>query len=188
MLFIRQLIFAVFVLVLLSDCINQQQSSGLSGLQAAGAKNPGSATQNPQTLQEKQVPEITTFSSNEGAVCSDNNKPVIRLYSTTWCPHCKWIKETFDSVVKEYVGAGKITAYHWELDTGDNTLTEEVETEVPQSELDLYKEFNPKGSIPSFVFGCKYYRIGTGFESSQDLKAEEKEFRAVIENLLAENQ
>jgi len=128
--------------------------------------------------------EIKTFTDNGGVVCDQNEKPVIRMFSTTWCPHCTWVGPTYDRIVKEYVDAGKIIAYHWKLDTGDNTLTEEVETEVPKSEVDLFSEFNPKSTIPTFVFGCRYYRIGTGYESQQDLDAEEAEFRTVIEKLL----
>ena len=128
--------------------------------------------------------EIKTFNVSEGSVCYEDGKPVIRMYSTSWCPHCTWVGPTYDRVVKEYVDAGKIVAYHWELDTGDNTLTEAVESEVPKSEVDIFTEFNPKNTIPTFVFGCKYYRIGTGYEKTQDLLAEESEFRAVIDALL----
>lgn len=35
-------------------------------------------------------------------------------------------------------------------------------------------------------FGCKYYRIGNGHETTDDLVAEEAEFMAVIEELLSE--
>jgi len=135
------------------------------------------------------LPNIGTFESfnNSGyEVELEEGKPVVRLFSTTWCPHCQWVRETFDNVVKEYVDAGKIAAYHWEVDTGDNTLTAEVEAEVPASELAVYQEFNPKGSIPTFVFGGKYYRVGNGFEAADDLAAEEAAFRAVIDKILEE--
>jgi FKBP-type peptidyl-prolyl cis-trans isomerase 2 len=126
-----------------------------------------------------------TFDEMPGKeVCTIDGKPVIRLFSTTWCGHCKWIKSTFDSVAQEYVDAGKIVAHHWELDIGDDTLTDAVETEVPASEDAIYKEFNPKGTIPTFVFGCKYHRVGNGYEQTDDLAAEEAEFRAIIEELL----
>jgi thiol-disulfide isomerase/thioredoxin len=121
----------------------------------------------------------------EGGICLQDGKPVVRLFSTTWCPHCGWIKDTFDRVAKEYVDAGKIAAYHWELDTGDNTLTQAVETSVPQSEMDVYRQFNPGGSIPTFVFGCRYYRIGNGYESQQNLTLEDQEFRQIIDAMVA---
>lgn len=125
-----------------------------------------------------------TFNVGQGEIQYENGKPVIRLFSTTWCPHCTWITDTFDNVIKEYVQTGQIVAYHWDLDTGDNTLTDDVETEVPQSELAVFQTFNQRGSIPTFVLGNKYWRIGNGYEGQNDLIAEEAEFRRIIEKLV----
>lgn len=133
-------------------------------------------------------PGIKTFSLVEGPVETVDGKPVIRLFSTTWCPHCVWIKPTYDRVAKEYADAGKIVAYHWELDTNDDTLTPEAETAVPASERAVFAKFNPRNSIPTFVFGGKYWRIGNGYESEQSLEKEEAEFRAVIDELIKEAQ
>lgn len=127
---------------------------------------------------------VTTFFDSGEPACKVEAKPVLRLFSTTWCPHCQWIKETFDKVAKDYTAQGGIKAYHWEVDTGDNTLTDEVEAQVPAEEMAIYSKFNPRGSIPTFVFGCKYWRVGNGYEQQDDLASEEAEFRAVIEELL----
>ena len=43
---------------------------------------------------------IMTFDSVSGDICREDGEPVIRLFSTTWCPHCQWIGNTFDDVVK----------------------------------------------------------------------------------------
>ena len=134
-----------------------------------------------------QTTTSSTFSVKEDAeICTEDGKPVVYLFSTTWCPHCKWITETFESTAQEYVDSGDIVAYHWEIDINDDTMTAEEEGEVPQEHLAIYQEFNPRGSIPTFVFGCKYSRIGNGYESAGDLAAEEAEFRQVIETLLEE--
>jgi len=148
----------------------------------------GCTQQTPQPGNQTNISNssITTFKAIEGPVETVDGKPVIRLFSTTWCPHCVWIKPTFDRVVSEYVSQGKIVAYHWELDTGDNTLTEQVETEVPASEKAVYQKFNPGGTNPTFVFGGKYYRIGNGYEREDSLEKEEQEFRAVIDELIKE--
>jgi len=142
---------------------------------------------------------IKTFKATSSPLDIVDGKPVVRLFSTTWCPHCKWIKETFDSAMKQYVAEGKIIAYHWEVDTGDNTLTEAVETAVPESEMAIFRA-NGGGSVPAFVFGGKYVRIGNGFESQnpsdvanptselslQHLEQEKQEYAAVIAQLLKE--
>lgn len=127
-----------------------------------------------------------TFTETSKSICRKDGKPIIRLFSTTWCPHCIWVKDDFDSVVKEYVKKGKIVAYHWQLDIGDNTLTSAIEKKVPAEEKAVYKEFNPEGSIPTFVFGCKYYRIGNGYEREGDHDKEKAEFRQIIEELIKE--
>jgi thioredoxin-related protein len=130
--------------------------------------------------------KITTFEETGDLVCKDaDGKPIIRLFSTTWCPHCNWIRGTFNKVINGYVDDGKITAHHWVLDNGDDELTEGIkESVIPKRELGIYEKYNPTGSIPTFVFGCKYKRIGNGYEQQGNLKAEEAEFRAVIDELL----
>ena len=127
---------------------------------------------------------ISTFEDTGDEICSKDGLPVVMVYSTTWCPHCQWISSTVDSVLSEYAKDKKIVAYHYELDTGDDILTPETEKAVPQADLDIYEKYNPQGSIPTFVFGCKYSRIGNGYEAKQDLASEDAEFRAVIEELI----
>jgi len=124
------------------------------------------------------------FKDNGNAICKIDGKPVVRLYSTTVCPHCKWIGPTYEKVVKEYVDAGKIVAMHWEIDLGDDTLTQEFEGAFPSEEATIFKSNNEKGYVPKFDFGCKYERIGNPFEQEDDLAKEEAEFRRVIDLLL----
>jgi thiol-disulfide isomerase/thioredoxin len=139
-------------------------------------------TQNITQQQTQQLTREGTFTVTGDQPCKENGKPLIMLFSTTWCPHCKWIKDTFDATAKSY--GDKIAAYHWEIDTGDNTLTDAVEKEAPANLLAYYKKYNPGGSIPTFVFGCKYSRIGNGYERQQNLTAEESEFREKIGKLM----
>jgi|GEM_PF-855033 len=146
---------------------------------------------NNQEIETPTQPEGTpvgSFIDTGKPICKDGNKPIVRLFSTTWCPHCSWIKDTFDKVVSEYVKAGKIIAYHWEFDTNDNTLTPEKETSIPVGEEAVYNEFNPGGSIPTFVFGCRYYRIGNAYERENEagLPQEEQEFKDLIDKMLTE--
>ncbi len=117
-------------------------------------------------------------------VCKEDGKPVVYLISTTWCPHCKWIKDTYDKWAKDQMEKGNIIAYHWEIDIKDDTLTEGKEGSVPSDVMETYQRFNPRGSIPTFIFGCKYWRIGNGFESQQNLELEEKEFQTIVDKLL----
>lgn len=136
-----------------------------------------------EPIQTRKV-EGSTFEENNDEICTDaDGKLYVLLFSTTWCPHCEWIKDTFDGLKKESF-ADKINLQHWEVDIGDNTLTSKVEKEVPENMLNLYEKYNPRGSIPTFVFGCKYTRIGNGYESKNDLNAELEDFKLIINKLL----
>jgi hypothetical protein len=73
------------------------------------------------------------------------------------------------------------------LDLQDDTLTKNAELSVPDEEMLVYQKYNSEGTVPTFVFGCKYVRTGNGFERKNDLKAEEAEFRGVIEDLIKKN-
>jgi thiol-disulfide isomerase/thioredoxin len=136
-----------------------------------------------------------TFQKKADAkVCTQDGKPVIRMYSTSWCPHCQWVKPIFDSVAKEYVDQNKIVAHHWQMDQNeqigvhlDDFLTPAVEGSIPESEAAVFQEFSLKGSIPLFVFGCEYYRAGNGYEATNDTNAEANEFRKIIDELIAES-
>ena len=127
---------------------------------------------------------ISTFEDTGDEICRENGKPVVRLFSTSTCPHCIWIMNRFNAVIKQYVDEGKIVAYHWELDKMDDTLTPEKEDTIPDSERQIFYKYGPQGYVPLFGFGCKYTRLGNGYEAQNDLNAEEAEFRAVIEALI----
>ena len=174
-------VFSLISFLLLSSAFLQlQRPTG-----ALGESTPADAeVVVDEEVDEEEVPPVGGFASFdevEGEICRQDGKPIIRLFSTTGCSYCARIKDTFDSVVKEYVKAGKIVAYHWEFDIGDDSLTPEKEGGVPASEEAVYLRFNPQGYVPAFVFGCKYSRVGLAYE---DLEAEAADFRAVIDKLL----
>jgi thiol-disulfide isomerase/thioredoxin len=126
-------------------------------------------------------PGITTFRDTGSDACAIDGRPVVRLFSTTTCPHCRWVKDMFDRVAKEYADAGLIVAYHWELDTQDNTLTTGLEGAVPESEQQVFNSIS-QGYVPAYSIGCRYVRVGNGHEN-EGIEAEEAELRAAIESL-----
>ncbi len=123
--------------------------------------------------------KVETFTKTNDTICKKDGKAIIRLFSTTKNSASKWISKTFDKVAGEY--EEDVIAYHWQLDTGDNTLTGVEETGIPKEEADIFQKYNPKNTVPSYVFGCKYVRAGNAYET---LEEEEAEFRRVIEKLL----
>ncbi|MEK6847915.1 MAG: thioredoxin family protein [Nanoarchaeota archaeon] len=143
----------------------------------------GSLKPKNNNLNTAPVPGSTFLTTGDDILLDNTGKPYVILFSTTWCPHCIWIKDTFDSLAEENFSR-QINLQHWELDTGDNILTPEIETKVPEDILDIYKKYNPKGSIPTFLFGGKYMRIGNGYESKGNLTAEKEDFKFIIGKLL----
>jgi len=144
--------------------------------------NKTSAPANTDTTGVASTGTFETFKTSSDSVCKVDGKPVVYLFSTTTCPHCNWIKATFDKWAKD--NSDKIVAYHWNLDTGDNTLTDAVETEVPKDQMAIYDKFNTEGTVPQFVLGCKYFRTGNGFESENDLGKEVDAYNKVLAELL----
>jgi len=124
--------------------------------------------------------KIETFTKTDDPICMEEGKVIIRLFSTTKNAAANWIRETFDSLADEY--EGDIVAYHWQLDTGDNTLTKNKESGISKAEVELFKKYNPKHTVPTYVFGCKYVRIGNAYPA---LEEEKSEFKKVIEILLS---
>lgn len=125
---------------------------------------------------------ILTFKVSGDALCTSNGKPIIRMFSLTQCSHCQWIFPAFEAVIQEY--SGRIVVHDWQLDADDDALTPEQETQIPVLEETIFQKYNPQISVPTFVFGCKYFRVGTAYEASGGLEAEKIEFRSVIDELL----
>lgn len=126
----------------------------------------------------------STFISTGEKTCYKDEKPVIRFYSSTGCRSCKWIQGTFYDVINDFNDS--IVAYHWVMDKGDNGLTEEMEEGIPKEEWEIYKKYNPNNTLPTFVFGCSYMRIGNGYESTFNLEAEKAELTSIIRQLVNE--
>jgi hypothetical protein len=119
---------------------------------------------------------ILTFEETGDELCTEKDQPIVRLYSASSSSKSQWTKDIFATIAEDK----DIVAYHWELDTGDDLLTEDIEKAIPKSEVEVFKQYSPEGQVPLFVFGCKYVRIGNGHE---DLALEEQEFRDIIENI-----
>jgi thiol-disulfide isomerase/thioredoxin len=168
------LIISLAVLVFLSGCL----------------ETPDNGTTINGTPDDTVWPDFSSYKKSTIKPVYEDGKPLVLVFSTTWCPHCTWIKESYDEVLKEYVAEGKIVARHWDLDVGDNTLTDEVETAALDADTAVFQSFNDKGTIPTFVIAQKYYRIGTGYEQSgsykglEGLEAEQQELRDILDELL----
>jgi hypothetical protein len=131
-------------------------------------------------------PLIETFQDNSGEICSVDGKPIIRMFSKTTCLNCKWSEPIFDRVISEYVEEGLIAGHHWVFDRKDDVLTTEYEGFIPDDEYDVFFDVNknPSNTVPYFSFGCRFTRVGNGYQVRNKPEKEEREYKAVIEQLL----
>lgn len=126
----------------------------------------------------------TFYRTGFEACTNDDGKPIIFMFSSSSCSHCEWSGEIFDFLVKYYMAGGFIEAHHYDVITGDDLLTEEIETEIPPAHIALKERGDTEGLVPYFNFSCNYERIGTGYEKTDDSVAEAAEFRQVIDLLI----
>lgn len=126
-----------------------------------------------------------TFRSTGIEICTnDEGNPLIYLFSSSMCTHCKWGGGVYDFIVKYHTANGLIEAHHYDVITGDDLLTEEIETVIPADILEIYHSGSPNDLVPYYNFGCEYDRVGNGYEKEDDLVAEGEEMRRVIEALV----
>ncbi len=97
-----------------------------------------------QSLTEEKSKTIGNFSVSADSVCQENGKPIVYFFGSTTCAHCAWEKPIIQGVMKKF---GALISYHENID---------VETDS-----DVFAKYST-GGIPTLVFGCKYYRVGSG--------------------------
>ena len=120
---------------------------------------------------------LRSFEMTDDEICSEE-KPIVRMYTTSFCEVCKESGELFQDSVINFIIDESVQAKHWSLDTGDNLLTITKEEGVPKEEVALFKKYSPNNLVPTVVIGCKYKHVGKfGIE-------EREEFEAILKTLV----
>jgi hypothetical protein len=205
-------ILAVLVLALICGCIQQVEEAETSTttiedalttptlMPTADSTSKTSTTSTIETIQATSTHTVTTtqpttttintpietFIDTGGEACRINGKPIIRMYGKRACHNCEWSGPIFDRVASEYAGKGLIIAHHWLLDRNDDTLTDTDEGGIPEAEYDIFfsDDNNTLKTVPYFNFGCRFTRVGNGYQVRDMPDKEEAEYRAVMEKLL----
>jgi thiol-disulfide isomerase/thioredoxin len=122
---------------------------------------------------------LGAFEATGDEICG-KGKPIVRLYTASWCGLCNSTIAAFGVFVENYVKSGEIEARHWSLDLGDDLLSEKKEDGIPENEAEIFGKYSPDGLVPAVVLGCKYRRIGV-------LGANERlEFMSIMEEITGE--
>jgi thiol-disulfide isomerase/thioredoxin len=99
-------------------------------------------------------------------LCTSGEKPIVYFFGTSWCPHCRWEKPIIKQVADEF--ADSIDFRFYELDLQS----------APEEDMRVFRRFSQNGAVPTLVFGCRYYRIGSGESFGED--AEKEALRALM--------
>ncbi|MAH33583.1 hypothetical protein CL615_04305 [archaeon] len=120
---------------------------------------------------------LKNFKETGDELCNEN-KPILRLYTSTSCKVCNDTTEIFNNLVEKLVEDETVEAFHWSLDTGDDLMTSKKEKGIPKEELALFKKNNPNNRVPALNLGCKYTLVGNVDSEAED------ESREIIKNLI----
>jgi len=116
-------------------------------------------TAQPETQKEK-TPTIGNFFVSKDEVCQEDGKPIVYFFGSTGCPHCAWEHPIIEKVVKSFEG---YISFHNNMDAN--------------VDMDIFKKYST-GGVPTLIFGCKYYRVGSGEGEGEEI--ESKNLTALI--------
>jgi thiol-disulfide isomerase/thioredoxin len=111
---------------------------------------------------EVKQPEKTvgSFLKTEDEVCYENGKPLIYFFGSKSCPHCAWEHPVLEKVIKDFEGQ---ISFHNNMDSSNDS--------------EVFSKYS-NGGIPTLVFGCKYYRLGSGEQAGEE--KETKDLTAML--------
>ena len=93
---------------------------------------------------------IGDFSVSNDEVCKENDKPIIYFFGSKGCPHCQWEHPVVEEVMAKFEG---YVAFHNNMDS--------------DADEEIFSKYST-GGIPTLVFGCKYYRVGSGEKEGKE--------------------
>jgi len=103
---------------------------------------------------------VGDFLVSSDEVCKENGKPLIYFFGSEGCPHCQWEHPIVEKVLKSFEGE---VSFHNNMDS--------------QADSEVFSQYSD-GSIPTLVFGCKYYRVGSGEAGGEE--KETKDLTAML--------
>jgi len=95
------------------------------------------------------------FTEYEAEICLEDGKPIVYFFGSSGCPHCGWEHPVLEKAAAKF---GDLIAFHNNMDS--------------QEDMDVFTFYNPRGSVPTVVLGCKYGRVGSGESDGEELEEE----------------
>ncbi len=113
-----------------------------------------------EQLREEKRRTVGGFTYTGEELCTSDGKPVIYFFGTSWCPHCRWEKPIIKQVATEFADSIEFRFYEVDLQ------------KPPQEDMQVFRKYSPSGAVPTLVFGCRYYRVGSGEDYGEEAEAE----------------
>jgi len=110
---------------------------------------------------------IGSFMVKGDEICKEDGKPIIYFFGSQSCPHCQWEHPILEKVLKNFEG---LVSFHNNMDS--------------QADMEIFSQYSD-GGIPTLVFGCKYYRLGSG--ESEGEATETQNLTAILCKLTGNN-
>jgi len=80
----------------------------------------------------------------------EDGKPIIYLFGSDGCGYCKWEHPVIANVTAKFEG---FISFHDNIDS--------------TADGDIFAKYSD-GHIPTWVLGCKYYRVGAGANMGEE--------------------
>ena len=112
-----------------------------------------------EQVRKERVITVGNFIYTGEELCTSDGKPVVYFFGTTTCPHCRWEKPIIRQVAGEF--SGSIDFRFYEMDI----------KRPPEEDMRVFGRYSG-GPVPTLVFGCRYYRIGSGEGFGEAAEAE----------------
>ncbi|HJH27803.1 MAG TPA: hypothetical protein C5S37_13810 [Methanophagales archaeon] len=102
--------------------------------------------------QQEQKTTIGNFIVSSDEICLEDEKPIIYFFGSDGCGHCKWEHPVIVNTTSQFED-------YISLHDNMNNFTADQE---------IFGKYNPRGSVPTLVLGCKYYRVGAGANMGEE--------------------
>lgn len=93
---------------------------------------------------------VGNFMVKDEPICMENGKPIVYFFGSNTCPHCQWEHPILEKVMKSFEN---LISFHNNMDAN--------------TDMEVFSKYSD-GGIPTMVFGCKYYKLGSGESDGEE--------------------
>lgn len=97
----------------------------------------------------------------DNELCYDKqDRLIVKIYGYESCIVCDQIYKSMKSNLKPYLDENKVVLEIYDVRSGDDLMTDEVEEDLSSSEWNFLREHYASAYYPNIIIGCKYSLVG----------------------------